>query len=536
MTVYESNRMNRKLLLLYIFIFCVSQGVFSQITLNSNNFPVAGLMLGRGLVISFVNVLGNAGSDQFYDFTNVTPVLHDSVKYYNASQTPWASFHPGATIANAEEYGNNTYVYYYTPGVTASIKTGLTLIGDFGQGLDTVHGNYSDPDSVITTEYTYGHAETEYATANITNIIPWVNFKMLTKRNVLVDGWGALETPLNYYSDVLRVKCTEFRYDTASYFGSTVYTTADTQYFFNYYAKDVRHPVVKAHTDKNWNLIYFEYIYTPPVILGCTDSAAVNYNPMATQSDGSCVYCSVNYSITPDTTICVGASVTLNISGGSGYLWSDSTTASFITVSPTETTVYGVYVSDGPVCYALATVKVTVDKPVTAMFWTTLDHYNTGDVVQFVNLSSNATNYQWSFDDAVDGFSDLQYPLHTYTTQGMKNIFLISSNSCFADSTGDSLLINDNFSVNENAVSDGFTIYPNPGKLDMTVKGKVNEPTNIEIYAIDIFGRKNRVGLYENVNGDFSINNDMSRLSDGIYLIEINTGGSVIIKKWIKMQ
>lgn len=528
--------MNRKLLFLYISILCVSQGVFSQITLNSNNFPVAGLMLGRGYVISSVNVLGNAGPNQFYDFTNVTPVLHDSVKYYNASQTPWASFHPGATIANAEENGNITYVYYYSPGVTASIKTGITLIGDFGQGLDTVHGSYSDPDSVITTDYTYGHAETEYATANITNIIPWVNFKVLTKRNVLVDGWGSLETPLNYYSDVLRVKCTEFRYDTASSFGSTVYTAADTQYFFNYYAKDVRHPVIKAHTDKNWNLIYFEYIYTPPIILGCTDTAAVNYNPLATQSDGSCVYCSVNYSITPDTTICPGASITLNISGGSSYLWSDSTTASSITVSPEGTTVYGVYVSDGLDCHVLATVKVSVDKAVTAMFWTTSDHYNLDDVIQFVNISTNATNYQWSFDDVVDGNSNLQYPVHSYTIPGMKHIILISSNSCFADTTLDSLFINDNSSVNENAVSDGFTIYPNPGISDMIIKGQLDEPADIEIFAIDIFGRNNRVGSYKNVSGDFSFINDISRLSDGIYLIEINTGASVIIKKWIKMQ
>lgn len=376
----------------------------------------------------------------------------------------------------------------------------------------------------------------EYAVVTIPNVLPFINYQIKTKRNVLVDGWGHLETPLNYYPDVLRVKCVEYRYDTAFSFTSAVYTVADTQYYYNYYAKDVRHPVVKAHTDKLYNLEYFEYIYTAPVIVGCMDTMAVNYNPMANQSDGSCEYCSVSYSITPDTTICEGASIILTISGGSSYLWSDGTTGSSISVTPNASSVYSAYVSDSPDCWALATVEVTVDKPVTAAFWTTLDHYNTGDIIQFVNLSSNASHYDWSFDDVMDGYSNQQYPQHTYTIPGMKYIELIAHNTCFADSIMDSLKIYDGTYVSNNSLSDDFNIYPNPGTNLMTIEGNLDKSVNLEIYAIDILGRRKHIASYENISGIFRLENDMTTLSQGIYMIEIINGETKSIHKWIKME
>jgi len=528
--------MKLRFILISIICLLTTAGVFSQITLNSNNFPVGGLQIGRGYVLAPVNVLGNAGPNQFYDFTNVTPVIHDSVKYYASAQTLWASFHPGATVANAEVAGNLTYVYYCTSGTNAYSRTGLTLIGDFGQGMDTVHGNYSNPDTILSNQFTYGYSKTEFSVVTIPNALPLVNYQIKTKRNILVDGWGQLETPLNYYPDVLRVKCAEYRYDTAFYLTSPVYTVADTQYYYNYYAKDVRHPVVKAHTDKLYNLLYFEYIYTAPVIVGCMDTMAVNYNPMANMSDGSCEYCSVSYSITPDTTICEGASITLTISGGSNYLWSDGTTGSSISMLPDESSVYSAYVSDSTGCWALASVEVTVDKPVTAVFWTTIDHYNTGDMIQYVNLSVNASHYNWSFDDAVDGYSNQQYPQHTYTIPGMKHIELIAHNTCFTDSIMDSLKIYDGTYISNNSLSDDFNIYPNPGTSLMTIEGNFDESANLEIDAIDILGRRKHMASHENISGIFRLENDLTQLSLGIYVIEIIHGEKKITHKWVKMK
>ncbi len=526
---------HRQIFLFALLIFFTTHA-YSQFTINSNNFPVGGLRIGRGYIVVNTGGAGNAGPNQYYDFTGIIPAMHDSIKYLPASQTPWASYHPGATVVNAETSGNITYVYYCTPTASAYSRTGLTLIGDFGQGPDTVHGNYSDPDVILSDQYTYGYNGTEYATASIPNILPLVNYQSKIKRNVQVDGWGQLETPLNYYPDVIRMKCTEYRYDTAFSFSTPVYTLADTQYYFNYYAKDVRHPVVKVHTNKLFNPLYYEYIYTPPFIVGCMDPLAVNYNPLANQPDGNCEYCAVNFTITPDTTICAGSSITLNITGGNTYLWSDGSTGNSITVVPAESTIYNAYVSSDSNCYALATVEVTVDKPVTAMFWTTLDHYNTWDDIQFVNLSSNATYYNWNFDDAIDGTSSLQYPTHTYTSTGMKYIVLTAYNSCYSDSMTDSIKINDGTFTNTYSGTDGMVLFPNPGPAYFVVQGNFDQPAPLDIYATDILGRKSLIASYKSVSGAFSIKNDMARFADGIYLIEIISGESDSVHKWIKIR
>jgi hypothetical protein len=289
--------MYRKLIQILI-VFAITP-VFGQITLNSNNFPVGGLNINRGYSLATATALGSPGSNQFYDFTGIVPVFHDTIKYYHASQTPWGAFHPGATIASAISGNGLTTVDYYSSSSTAFRRTGQTLIGNFGGGLDTVHANYIPDDTILSNNYTYGQIEHTRAKATYINFLSTANLERTIIRSSIFDGWGTLQTPLNFYSDVLRMKGGEINYDTAFYFGTPIYTAADTQYYYKYYAKDIRHPVVVAHTDKNFNLQYLEYIFSPPVIAGCMDTMAQNYNPLANETDGSCIYCNVPFTITP---------------------------------------------------------------------------------------------------------------------------------------------------------------------------------------------------------------------------------------------
>jgi gliding motility-associated-like protein len=63
-----------------------------------------------------------------------------------------------------------------------------------------------------------------------------------------------------------------------------------------------------------------------------------------------------------DTTICSGQTVKLSASGGTTYLWSNSSTNSSITVSPVTTQTYTLDVSNGK-CQKDTTVKITVNPP-----------------------------------------------------------------------------------------------------------------------------------------------------------------------------
>lgn len=507
----------------------------SQITISSDNFPVGGLNVGRGYAFGSNANLGTTGGPQFFDFTGIVPLYHDSINYYDALLTPWTSFHPGASVCNAESANNVTYVYYYTSDANTFRKTGLTVIGDFGAGLDTVHGNYLPSDTLLSTDYSFNHGESEYSSATILNLVPFANYKTCSFRDVFVDAWGSLQTPLNYYPNVLRVIYAEYRFDTITYLGSPIYTSMDSLFSYKYYAEDVRYPVVTAHTDNAYNLQYLEFIFTPPVILGCMDSLAQNYNPLANQSDGSCEYCNINYTITPDTIVCQGSMVALNVSGGNSYLWSDGSTSSSISVIPDQTTVYSVYISTIPTCHALATVTVTVDEPVMASFWTTHHSYNTGEEIQFVNLSENATSFFWTFDDPADDNSNIEFPVHTYTTAGDKQVVLIAGNSCYSDTISDTLTIISLASIETSNLSELFRIYPNPGKDALFVEGVADQEGIMSIYAADMLGRNYLLSKEVVSAGAFRIKADVNHLPPGLYLLEMISENSSMKMKWIKM-
>lgn len=525
-----------RIILLLGFIFIGDTLVSAQITLNNNNFPVGGLMISRGYAVSSANVCGNPGANQFYDFSSIKPVIHDTIKYYDASLTPWAALHPGAGVATAEFGKGIVTVNYFTSSPATFSKTGITIIADFGQGLDTVHGNYSLPDTMISNLYTYGYFKTGLSVVTIPNILPLADYKISILKTIKYDGWGTMLTPVNYYGDVLRAKVAEFRYDTVFYLGSPVYIAADSSYYYQYFAKNIRHPVATAHTDSACKLQYIEFIISPPVILGCMDTMSLNYNPLANQSDGSCIYCNINFSITPDTAICQGNTVQLNVSGGAGYLWNDGSVSSSINVSPLHTTVYSVYVSNSPVCHLLATVKVTVNEPVIAEFWTEKNKYNTGENIRFINLSSNASYYNWNFDDPDNGTSNLEFPDHTYSTTGMKHIMLTAGNSCFADSIRDTIEIISPYGIMAEDDLWGFTLYPNPGKDYLVIEGTLESDSDVEILAYDFSGRKILLKKNKIPPGKFKIETDMAEFSPGLYLVELRTSDYRIKKKWIKLQ
>jgi hypothetical protein len=66
------------------------------------------------------------------------------------------------------------------------------------------------------------------------------------------------------------------------------------------------------------------------------------------------------------TSVCEGLTTTLTASGASSYLWSNSSTANPVSVSPIKTTQYSVIGTDANGCKAKATSNVTVfPKPAT---------------------------------------------------------------------------------------------------------------------------------------------------------------------------
>jgi gliding motility-associated-like protein len=121
------------------------------------------------------------------------------------------------------------------------------------------------------------------------------------------------------------------------------------------------------------------YSWTPatgldnPTISNPFASPASNTNYIVTVSNGTCTAQDTvsviggvtNANVSANATICQGSNTQLTAGGGSTYSWSPATGLSNSTISnpvasPSTTTTYTVTVSNGPGCFATATVDITV--------------------------------------------------------------------------------------------------------------------------------------------------------------------------------
>jgi hypothetical protein len=127
------------------------------------------------------------------------------------------------------------------------------------------------------------------------------------------------------------------------------------------------------------------YNFTDGFGCAATDSSTLRVNALPTVS------------ISNDTSICAGDSVTLSAGGGATYLWSNMATADSIAVSPGVTSTYVVTVTSASGCRAIDSVDVRVKaQPILSTSDNTA--ICVGDFT-VINSSSTASNYLWNTGD-----------------------------------------------------------------------------------------------------------------------------------------
>lgn len=184
------------------------------------------------------------------------------------------------------------------------------------------------------------------------------------------------------------------------------------------------------------------YLWSPVIsnstIINVSPLATSSYSVTATDANGCKNYgvitVTVNslpvVSISSNTTICEGNSVTLTASGGTNYLWSNLSSSSIINVSPSISTTYSVNVKDNNGCSANSSVLVNViQHPVSSVS-------NDTSVCegQSVTLyASGGTSYYWNTGALASTITVVPAP------GSNKYIVNISNGAC---ATEDSILIN----------------------------------------------------------------------------------------------
>jgi PKD repeat protein len=154
--------------------------------------------------------------------------------------------------------------------------------------------------------------------------------------------------------------------------------------------------------------------------------------------------------------------------------------------------------------------------------------------IQFINNSSDASNYTWNFGDG--NSSSVISPLHFYEEAGVYAVELIATNECGSDT----MIIELEYtpvSIDEIGVLTALDIYPNPStgifEFNLTLKDQAER--KLQVTLLDLLGRELEVKGYKVLNGTLNAGFDISDLPAGLYYLEFESEGEKTVERIIKI-
>jgi len=225
--------------------------------------------------------------------------------------------------------------------------------------------------------------------------------------------------------------------------------------------------------------------------------------------------------------ICDNNPVTLNATGAfSTYSWSTNATTSNIQVTTPNT--YSVTAYDALGCASIpdTVVLTTGNSPTGSTF-----QYSATNLSTTFTTSTIGDTYTWNFGD--NNTSNLQNPIHTYTSSGMYTVQLVVHNSCGSDSIRQIVTVGVNRIQNTPAVEAlNLLISPNPFSETTLMSFKNPKQASFNLILTDLQGKI--VRTYTDITTN-SIQITRKKLAAGTYWYhlkseDIQTSGQLIIK------
>lgn len=245
---------------------------------------------------------------------------------------------------------------------------------------------------------------------------------------------------------------------------------------------------------------------------GCTDdfSTDITVYSIPTVNAGS------------DLTICSGDQITLTASGAANYSWSPSSVSNGQAFTPLTTGDYTVTGTDANGCEDTDLMTVTVLPIPNAEFSSVPTSGFPGDQFTLINLSSNATSFDWNFGNGETNSANTNVnQTIDYTSPGTYNVVLSASNGICADSLSIQIIIltpdveifvPNVFTVNNDGINDTWMV----------------EVKNAKSATTQIFNRWGNEMIQLGLNEEWDGSVDGIDAKDGVYfykyLIEDNFG------------
>lgn len=230
----------------------------------------------------------------------------------------------------------------------------------------------------------------------------------------------------------------------------------------------------------------------------------------------------------PDVAICAGSSTTLTATGGTIFAWSTGEITQTIEVSPANTTVYSVTVSDYLGNSDAASVTVTVN-PLPAVDFTGLSaEYFVDDAP--VTLTGSPVGGTFT-GAGMNG--DVFEPL----TAGVGGPYQITyqytdGNGC-QNSAVKTVTVNQHVGINTTLPSN-IKIYPNPAKELLMIDVYGSEESSLTVRMFDAVGKQMMEFSFA-VNTSHQLKKiDLSAIPAGIYFLEIVTADKSFMEKVVR--
>lgn len=240
---------------------------------------------------------------------------------------------------------------------------------------------------------------------------------------------------------------------------------------------------------------------------GCENTATVAMNINTNQLVTS-----------PDTAVCVGSPAHLRADGAVSYYWTMGAPYQNVTVYPTTSTLYSVSALDNHNCPLGGSVTVIVNPLPAVNVSSSHSVICRNETLQLT--ASGAISYKWSdgsSGNSINPSTEIDIPLDYYVT-GTNN------NGC-SSTASITVIVSACVSLDEEQAA-AFKLMPNPANAEVTIESPGEATWKIS----DLAGRMVLEGeLHE---GTQTLN--VSTLSSGVYLVQLQTGASLKTVRLIK--
>lgn len=217
-----------------------------------------------------------------------------------------------------------------------------------------------------------------------------------------------------------------------------------------------------------------------------------------------------------DTTICEGATITLDAANaGSTYVWSNNP-ATTQTIDVSTAGSYAAYVTAANGCTAIGSIFVDVIDAPTASGITMQGNWQSYSFT--VENAMNGVTYDWSFGDGTTLMNASSSVSHVYWAEGSFDVTVTISNDC------GNVVVTDQFNVaNVAAINtieiEGLSIYPNPTSSELTISLEDASESTVSISSVTGAMIVNEVIF----NGLTKIN--VENWNAGVYFVKVTNQG-----------